>query len=83
MTAEEVKARIESGIAGAQAQVETDGHHYEALVVADAFRGLPRVRQHQLVYGLFQEELKGAIHALALKTFTPEAWDDFRRSQGL
>jgi acid stress-induced BolA-like protein IbaG/YrbA len=74
MTAEQMKKRIESSIPGAQASVETDGHHYEAIVVATAFEGMPRVKQHRLVYDCLKEEMKQAVHALALKTYTPDAW---------
>ncbi len=78
MTAEEMKNRIETELEGAAAYVQTDGHHYEACVVGECFRGLPRVKQHKLVYAIFKEELKEAVHALALKTFTPDAWEAFQ-----
>ena len=68
-SADEVKTRIEAAIPGAQADVETaDEVHFSALVRASAFDGLSRVQQHRLVYDVFQGELGGAIHALALKT---------------
>jgi stress-induced morphogen len=68
-SADEVKTRIEAAIPGAQADVETaDEVHFSALVRASAFSGLSRVQQHRLVYDVFQGELGGAIHALALKT---------------
>ena len=72
-TADELKQRIEAGIPGSSAEVETaDEVHFSARVVAPAFAELTRVRQHQLVYELFEPgELGGPIHALALKTETP------------
>jgi stress-induced morphogen len=72
-TADEVQLRIESGIPGARAEVQTsDEVHFSARVVADAFAGISRVQQHRLVYDLFEPgELGGAIHALSLKTETP------------
>lgn len=72
-SADEVKQRIESGIPGARADVQTsDEVHFAAHVVADAFTGVSRVQQHRLVYDLFEPgELGGAIHALSLKTETP------------
>jgi stress-induced morphogen len=48
--------------------------HYDATIVASAFEGLGRVAQHQLVYRALGELMAGPVHALALKTFTPEAW---------
>lgn len=48
--------------------------HYEALIVSPAFAGKSRVEQHQLVYAALGELMAGPIHALALQTYTPEAW---------
>jgi len=68
-SADEVKTRIEAAIPGALAMVETaDEVHFSATVRASAFDGLSRVAQHRLVYDVFEGELGGAIHALALKT---------------
>ncbi|MEJ7825224.1 MAG: BolA family protein [Solirubrobacteraceae bacterium] len=68
-SADEVKTRIEAAIPGAQAEVDTaDEVHFSAHVRAQAFDGLSRVAQHRLVYDVFDGELGGAIHALALKT---------------
>ncbi len=67
-TPEELKARIESAIPGAQATVSGDGHHFNAVVVADAFKGLSRIARHRLVYDVFGDELGGRIHALSIQT---------------
>lgn len=67
-TPEELKARIEAGIPGAQATVSGDGHHFDAVVVAPAFNGLSRIAQHRLVYDVFGDELGGRIHALSIQT---------------
>jgi stress-induced morphogen len=48
--------------------------HYQATVVTEAFAGKTRIAQHQLVYKALGDAMSGPIHALALKTFTPEAW---------
>ncbi len=74
MTADQMKQRIEASIEGATAYVQTDGHHFEAIVISESFAGVPRVKQHRMVYGCLKEELVEAVHALALKTFTPESW---------
>ena len=63
---------------GSEAQV-TDllgtGDHFEARVVSAAFSGRSMVEQHQLVYAPLQDWLKtGELHALALKTYSPEQW---------
>jgi stress-induced morphogen len=75
-SAEELKQRIESTLPGARAEVEDltgGGDHFRAEVVSDQFAGLSRIEQHQLVYGVFGDEVGGAIHALSIKTSTPEA----------
>lgn len=48
-----------------------DGDHYKARIVSPAFKGLPRVRQHQLVNKALADVLGGALHALALETLAP------------
>lgn len=73
-TAEDLKTRIESALPGATAAVEDltgGGDHFRAEVVSDRFEGLSRIEQHQLVYGIFGDEVGGPIHALSIKTSTP------------
>lgn len=71
----EIAALIEQNLNGAQAQVQTDGQgHYEALVICPAFAGKRSLQRHQLVYRTLGERVGREIHALALKTFTPEEW---------
>jgi stress-induced morphogen len=48
-----------------------DGDHYKARIVSPAFAGLPRVRQHQLVYAALKGQMGGELHALALETSAP------------
>ena len=48
-----------------------DGDHYAATVVSEAFRGLSRVKQHQLVYAALKGRMGGELHALALTTAVP------------
>ncbi len=73
-SAEEIRKRIEDAIPGATAEVEDytgGGDHFRATVTAPSFEGRSRVEQHRLVYEVFDAEIGGAIHALALKTQTP------------
>jgi stress-induced morphogen len=44
------------------------------VIVSPAFAGLTRVRQHQLVYGVLGERMREEIHALSMKTYSPEEW---------
>ena len=72
---EHIKERIEAAIPGAHAEVEDykgTGDHFRATVTAAAFAGRSRIEQHRLVYEVFEDEIGGAIHALSLKTQTPE-----------
>ncbi len=73
-TPEEVAALVRHGIPDAEVIVElySGDDHFEVRVVADAFRGKSRVAQHQMVYAALGENMKEAIHALALKTSTPK-----------
>jgi stress-induced morphogen len=74
-TSDEIRQRIEAGIEGARADVDDwtgGGDHFRATVVSPAFAGLSRLAQHRLVYDLFGAEIGGPIHALSLKTQTPE-----------
>ena len=73
MDAAHIQAMIEAGLPGAQAQVSgEDGVHFEATVVASQFTGKLPLARHRLVYATLGELMGGAIHALALKTLTPE-----------
>ena len=76
MRAEDIAALIEEQLPGAQATVRgDDGVHFEAVVISEAFAGKSPVQQHRLVYAALGERLKQEeIHALALKTYTPDAW---------
>jgi len=74
-TAEEIKQRIEAAIPGARAEVEDwtgGGDHFKATVTAAAFAGRSRIEQHRLVYEVFGTEIGGPIHALSLKTQSPQ-----------
>jgi len=71
---EELKQRIEEALPGARVSVDDltgGGDHFRAEVVSDRFAGLSRIEQHKLVYGVFGDEVGGAIHALSIKTSTP------------
>jgi stress-induced morphogen len=72
-TSDELKHRIEEAFPGANVSVEDltgGGDHFRAEVVSDRFEGLSRIDQHKLVYGVFGDEVGGAIHALSIKTST-------------
>jgi len=69
-----IEQSIRAGIACTHVEVSGDGAHFEAVIVSPAFTGLTRVRQHQLVYGALGERMREEIHALSMKTYSPEEW---------
>ncbi|MGQ5522832.1 BolA family protein [Chitinimonas sp. PSY-7] len=74
VTPEQVKQYIAAGLTCEVLEVSGDGHHFEAIIVAKAFDGLPRIRQHQMVYQVLGERMREEIHALSMKTFSPHEW---------
>jgi acid stress-induced BolA-like protein IbaG/YrbA len=75
MTAEELRNHIVSGLPCNHAQVlGDDGQHFEAVIVSPQFTGISRVQQHQRVYQALGDRMRSEVHALSLRTFTPEAW---------
>ncbi|HXZ91599.1 MAG TPA: BolA family protein [Burkholderiales bacterium] len=74
VTAESVREGIAAGLACEHLEVEGDGQHFTALVVSGEFAGRSRVQRHQLVYGALGERMREEIHALSMRTLTPEEW---------
>ena len=75
MAAADIEAMIRDAIPDAQVEITDlagDGDHYSARVVAESFRGMPRVRQHQRVYEALGGRMGGVLHALQLTTAVPE-----------
>lgn len=71
--AEDIQRLIEAGIPGAQVRVSgDDGRHFDALIVSAEFAGKSLVQQHQMVYRVLGDHMRAAIHALSLRTLTPE-----------
>jgi acid stress-induced BolA-like protein IbaG/YrbA len=73
MDSASIQAMIERGLAGAQVAVSSDDDvHFEATVLAQQFTGKLPLARHRLVYATLGDLMGGVIHALALKTLTPE-----------
>jgi stress-induced morphogen len=73
-----VQALLLAGFPGADIElVDLTGtqDHYQARIVSQVFAGKSLIEQHQLVYRALGDAMSGPIHALALRTFTPEAWE--------
>jgi acid stress-induced BolA-like protein IbaG/YrbA len=69
-----IEESIRAGLPVTHLEVRGDGAHFEAVIVSPRFAGLNRVRQHQLVYAALGERMREEIHALSMKTFSPEEW---------
>ena len=69
-----IEQSIRAGLACTHLEVSGDGAHFDAVVVSPAFMGLSRVRQHQLVYAALGDRMREEIHALSMKTFSPQEW---------
>ena len=75
MTADEVRSTIMNGLPCDHVEVlGDDGQHFEAVIVSPQFTGRNMVQQHQLVYLTLGERMRAEIHALSMRTFTPEGW---------
>ena len=75
MAAEDIESLIRQGIPDARVEIVDlagDGDHYEARVVAESFRGMPRIKQHQRVYQALGGRMGNELHALKLSTAAPE-----------
>ena len=73
MTADTIRQVIETGLPGSRAEVQgEDGVHFEAVVVCAAFAGKLPLARHRMVYATLGEKMGGEIHALQLRTLTPE-----------
>ncbi len=74
MTVQELESSLRDAFPEGEIAIEDlagDGDHYQARIISPAFRGLSRVRQHQLVYAALKGRMGGELHALALETAPP------------
>ncbi|MEO8717013.1 MAG: BolA/IbaG family iron-sulfur metabolism protein [Burkholderiales bacterium] len=72
VTPESIETSIRAGLACERVEVLGDGQHFQALVVSAAFAGKSRIQRHQLVYAAMGERMREEVHALSMKTLTPE-----------
>lgn len=75
LSAVQLEGYIHQGLACDYVKVlGDDGTHFEAIIVSPAFVGKSMVQQHQLVYAALGDRMRAEIHALSMKTYTPEVW---------
>ncbi len=82
LEAEVLEKRIREGLGEVSHLVLKDltgtRDHWEALVVSTAFEGKSPIEQHQMVYAALGDLMNGPVHALALKTYSPENWANLK-----
>jgi stress-induced morphogen len=77
MSPDQIQTLIQNALPGSEVEVQDvtgTQDHFQALVISPAFLGKNMVEQHQMVYRALGENMKQAIHALSLQTYTPEQW---------
>lgn len=77
-TPEDIRAYIAAGLPCEHLEVSGDGAHFEAVIVSAAFAGKRPIARHQLVYGVLGDRMKQEIHALSMRTLTPEEFNGNR-----
>lgn len=73
-TPEQVRDYIAQGLTCDHLAVEGDGQHFFATIVSKAFEGKRLIQRHQLVYAALGDRMRAEIHALSMKTLTPDEW---------
>lgn len=73
-TPEKIHQYIAAGLDCTHLQVEGDGQHFQAVIVCAAFAGKRLIQRHQMVYAVLGDRMREEIHALSMKTLTPEEY---------
>jgi acid stress-induced BolA-like protein IbaG/YrbA len=74
VTPDDVRRYIAAGLECEHLEVAGDGHHFEAVIVSRLFEGRRPVQRHQLVYQALGDRMREEIHALSMRTLTPDEW---------
>ena len=72
VTPSDIQGWIAAGLGNSEVKVEGEGHHFEVTIVSPDFAGKSVIQRHQMVYGVLGERMKSEIHALSMKTLTPD-----------
>ncbi len=73
-TPQDVHHYLAQGLDCLHLDVQGDGRHFFATIVCGEFSGLSRVQRHQRVYAALGERMREQIHALSMKTLSPDEW---------
>ena len=76
VTPESIQKNIEQGMTTSYLKVVGDGQHFEAVIVSEEFAGMSRIQRQQRVNKTLGDRMDGEIHALSMKTFTPQEWQE-------
>ena len=71
-TPERIHGYLQAGMETTHLEVEGDGQHFTAVIVSPSFAGKSRIQRHQIVYAALGDRMREEIHALSMKTLTPE-----------
>ena len=74
VTPEAIAGYIREALDCSHLEVSGDGAHFEAVIVSALFEGKSRVQRHQIVYGALGDRMRAEIHALSMRTLSPEEW---------
>lgn len=80
MSPENIKSAIEKSLDARHVEVGGDGTHFEAVVVSEDFDGRTPIERHKMVYAALGDAIKEDIHALSIKTYTPDQWKEAKGS---
>jgi len=82
MQPESVKALVEAGLPGCEVFASGDGSHFDVTVISEVFAGKTPVNRQRMVYATVNEQItSGTLHAINIKTYTPEEWERARKLQ--
>ena len=82
LTPDTLKNYIVAALPCDHIEVEGDGQHFYATIVSAEFQGLSMIKQHQRVYAALGDRMKAEVHALSMKTYSPEQWAKMSASNG-
>ena len=74
LTPDTLKNYITAAMPCSHIELEGDGQHFYATIVSAEFTGLSMIKQHQRVYTALGDRMKAEVHALSMKTYSPEQW---------
>lgn len=79
MQCEDIKQLIETGMPGSEVIVTGDGTHFEATVISSEFDNKSMLEQHRMVYATLGNRMESEIHALSIRSHTPQAWEQAQK----